>query len=121
MARKRVDGRFAKDGGVPGESETSGPEAAGAVVKAPRPRQCRAFVRKRIAERMPAMVEMLMKQANEGSLGHLKILVGLAGLDRGEVDKAVKRREKSLEKILLEQWAKDGERAGGDEVVDAAD
>ena len=114
MARKRVDGRFVKDGETAGESEPSECAKPGRPMRAPRPRQCRAFVRKRIAERMPARAEMLMKQANEGCLGHLKILVGLAGLDKGEVTPAVKRREKSLETILLEQWAKD------DEVVDVA-
>ena len=106
-----MDGRFAKDGEVPGERETSGVAKLGRPMRAPRPQMCRSFVRKRIAEQMPALVEMLMKQANEGSLGHLKILVGLAGLDKGEVAPAVKRREKSLETILLEQWAKDDEAA----------
>ena len=106
-----MDGRFAPDGEGPGASETSERAKLGRPMRAPRPRQCRAFVRKRIAERMPALVEMLMKQANEGSLGHLKILVGLAGLDKGEVTPPVKRREKSLETILLEQWAKDDESA----------
>lgn len=102
-----MDGRFAKDGDVPVERETKAAAAAGALMGAPKPRYCRAFVRKRIAERMPEMVDLLMKQANEGSLGHLKILVQLAGLDKGEVRPPVKRREKSLEKILLEQWAQD--------------
>ena len=87
------------------------------MLKAPRPRQCRAYVRKRMAERMPTLVEMLMRQANEGSLGHLKILVTLAGLDKGEVDKAVKRREKSLEKILLEQW-NEGDAVPAEDVAD---
>ena len=107
-----MDGRFVKDGETPEERETRTAVAAGALAGAPRPRQCRAFVRKRMAERMPEMVEMLMQQANRGSLGHLKILVALAGLDKGEVTPPVKRREKSLETVLLEQWAKDDEVSG---------
>ena len=113
-----MDGRFESDGvapvkrrqAEPAKDEAAG-QAAGVAVRAPRPRLCRAYVRKRMAERMPELVELLLKQANDGSLGHLKILVGLAGLDKGEVAPPIKRREKSLEKILLEQWAKEDEAA----------
>ena len=117
MERKRVGGRFVKAGAVPEVSEAGGAEAAGAMLKAPRPRQCRAYVRKRMAEQMPEVVEMLMQQAKMGSLGHLKILVALAGLDKGDVDKAVKRREKSLEKILLDQW-EEGDAVPAEDVAD---
>ncbi len=117
MPRKRVGGRFARERAEMEESggEVQAPEVeAGRAVAtragAPRPKQCRSFTRKRMAEQMPGLVEMLLKQAHEGSLGHLKILVQLAGLDKGEVTPVVKRREKSLETILLEQWEKDAAR-----------
>ena len=114
MARKRVAGRFVPEGDVPLAGEAAGqvvPEAAGALVGAPRPRYCRPFVRNRMAEGMPGLVVVLLKQAHGGSLGHLKVLVQLAGLDKGEVSPPVKRRQKSLEQVLMEQWAKDEELA----------
>lgn len=114
-----MGGRFAREHEGPreitvanqGTVEQEAVFAAGALVGvqvgAPRPRQCRPFVRKRMAEVMPTLVAMLLKEAHAGSLGHLKMLVQLAGLDKGEVSPKVQRREKSLEKILLEQWEKD--------------
>ena len=102
MARKRVDGRFARaEDAAQGEGKDA---VAGVPVGAPRPRYCRAFARKRIAEEMPELVAMLLKEAKGGSLGHLKMLVQLGGLDKGEVTPKVQRREKSLEALLTEQW-----------------
>ena len=105
MARKRVDGRFAPEG-TQAQGE-AGETAAKGMVGAPRPRYCRVFVRKRMAEEMPRLMDVLLEQAKQGSLGHLKMLVQLAGLDKGEVKPKVQRREKSLEAILMEQWDKD--------------
>ena len=56
---------------------------------------------------MPELVAMLLKEAKGGSLGHLKMLVQLGGLDKGDVTPKVQRREKSLEALLTEQWEKD--------------
>ena len=114
MARKRVDGRFVPERAKAEDDEGGGEEASGAgnrcgseAVGAPRPRYCRVFARKRIAEEMPQLVDMLLEQSKQGSLGHLKMLVQLGGLDKGEVTPKVQRREKSLEAILMEQWERD--------------
>ena len=100
-----MDGRFAPEASA--AQGQAGETAAKELMGAPRPRYCRVFARKRIAEEMPTLIDMLLDQARQGSLGHLKVLVQLAGLDKGEVKPKVQRREKSLEAILMEQWAKD--------------
>ena len=119
MVRKRVavTGRFVKEGSVSKGStdEPSGDEAAGKVkgaggkrVGAPRPRHCRTFTRARFAEALPEIAETLLKQAKKGSVAHLKLLVQLSGLDRGElVPKAQKRKGKSVTATLLEEWRRE--------------
>lgn len=108
MARKRVAGRFVLEG-----AETPGDEATGVAVKpvgsnrvkAPRPRYCRTFARARFAEGLPEITETLILEAKKGSVAHLKLLVQLSGLDKGEVvPRVTKRRGKSLEAVLMEEW-----------------
>lgn len=113
MARKRVavTGRFVKEGEEKPVDETTGKatkEAAGRRVGAPRPRHCRTFARARFAEALPEIADTLLEQARKGSVAHLKLLVQLSGLDRGDlVPKAAKRRGKSLEAILMDEWSKE--------------
>ena len=101
-----VGGRFEReDGGVAeGEQATDGH----AGVRAPRPKYCRVFVRKRVAESMPAIVHALIEQAKLGSVPHLTLLLKTAGLDsKGEVVPVAKRKSKGLATILKEKWAAD--------------
>jgi len=101
-----VGGRFEReDGGVAeGEQATDGQ----AGVRAPRPKYCRVFVRKRVAESMPAIVHALIEQAKQGSVPHLTLLLKTAGLDtKGELVPTTKRKSKGLATILKEKWAAD--------------
>jgi len=114
MARKRVaeTGRFVKAEQEAGDAPAGAVadfavEVAGARVGAPRPRHCRTFARSRMAENMPAITAMLVAESRKGSLGHLKLLVQLCGMDKGEVTPKVKRRGKSLEAILMEGWERE--------------
>ncbi len=102
MNRKRVAGRFVRE-----EAEESEPEEKpmkSAVVGAPRPRQCRNYARKRIAEAAPELVDVFMEKAKGGSVQHFKSLMELSGLTKAEVAPKVKqRRGKSLAGRLLEE------------------
>ncbi len=104
MEKKRVAGRFVKDE-VEGET---GPAKRPAAVGAPRPRYCRVFARKRMAEAMPEVVEALIGKAKEGSVPHTKLLAELSGFTRGEVTpKVVKRRSGMLAGMSLEDLGDD--------------
>jgi hypothetical protein len=110
MPRKRVKGRFAKENDEP--DTTPDPRPVGA----PRPANCRKFARARFAQQLPHIMDKLTKEALDGSVPHLKVLLELTGLDKAEPPHTSQRKEKSLEAILLEQWRKDEE----DETAQAA-
>ena len=79
-----------------------------AAAGAPRPRYCRTFTRKRVAEVLPRIVERFVEEAKKGSVAHAKALMTLGGLDRSEVVPKVKRRRgKSFAKLLIERLEKD--------------
>ncbi len=109
--KKRVVGRLVRASG----------EDVKRVVKrvatsAPRPTHCRTFARKRVAEVLPRIVERFAQEAMQGSVAHAKALMTLGGLDRGEVQPAVKpRRRKSFAKLLMERLEKDRLREPGSE------
>ena len=73
-----------------------------AAVGAPRPRQCRAFTRKKVAEALPDIVEAFAEEAKKGSVAHMKMLANLGGLDKGELPVVKKRRGKSVVRRLLD-------------------
>ena len=101
-----VGGRFERDESSVAEGEQATDGQAG--VRAPRPKYCRVFVRKRVAESMPAIVHALIEQAKQGSLPHLTLLLKTAGLDtKGELVPTTKRKSKGLATILKEKWAAD--------------
>ncbi len=107
MERKRVAGRFV---GEPGRSMPK-PRSVGA----PRPAYCRTFARARFAEALPEIAAKLIDEAAQGSVPHLKALLELTGLNKGDVvPRATKRRGRSLEAILMEQWRQDEEDETGE-------
>jgi hypothetical protein len=111
MERKRVKGRFVRegldgDGGAKRRAEGS--------VAPPRPKYCRTFARARIAEALPQIVEKFTEEAAKGSIAHAKVLMKIGGLDTGDVaPKSTARRGKSMVKLLLENLKDlDDERPG---------
>jgi len=90
MERMRKAGRFVREDGLDeGKPETK------AMVSAPRPRYCRTFTRKKVAEALPKIVEAFAEEAKKGSIQHMKILTKLGGLDQGEMPVTKKRRPRS--------------------------
>lgn len=96
-----MNGRFAKEE----VEERSEPVKRPAAVGAPRPRYCRVYARKRMAEAMGEIVDALVEKAKGGSVAHTKALAELSGMNKGEVaPTVVKRRGKSLARALLEEF-----------------
>ena len=97
MERMRKAGRFVREDGLDeGKPETK------AMVSAPRPRYCRTFTRKKVAEALPKIVEAFAEEAKKGSVAHMKMLASLGGLDKGEMPVVKKRRGKSVVRRLLD-------------------
>lgn len=104
MERKRVKGRFVREGldGDGGAKRRVEGSVAGKVT-APRPKYCRTFTRARIAEALPQIVEKFTEEAAKGSIAHTKVLMKIGGLDTGDVvPKTAGRRGKSVVALLLE-------------------
>lgn len=97
-----------------GEEATEPVKGKPAAVGAPRPRQCRAYARRRLAEAAPALVDALLKEAEGGSVQHLKSLMELSGITKEPAVAPVKRRRrgKTLARQLLEKWGVDGPLGG---------
>jgi hypothetical protein len=111
MERKRVAGRFVREG-LDGDGGAEPVEKKGG---APRPKHCRTFTRAKVAEALPEIVDRFVEEAKKGSIAHTKMLTTLGGLDKGEAPAVKKRRGKSavgklLEKIMQEP--KGGASAG---------
>ena len=84
-------------------------KTAEVLVGAPRPTYCRAFTRARFAEALPEVTATLLREAKKGSVAHLKLLVQISGIDKGEIKPAgKKRRGKGLEQLLKEAWEASG-------------
>jgi hypothetical protein len=103
MERKRVAGRFVREG-LDGDS---GAQAEEKKSRAPRPKHCRTFTKARVAEALPEIVKTFVEEAKKGSIAHAKMLTTLGGLDKVETPEVKKRRGKSavmklMEKILSE-------------------
>lgn len=108
MERKRVRGRFVREGldGVVGAQQADG---AASAAKSPRPANCRTFTRTKVAEALPEIVSAFVTEAKKGSIAHAKLLTSLGGLDKGEMPERNKRRGKSVVGRLLESLAKQPE------------
>jgi hypothetical protein len=105
MERKRKSGRFVREGdGVEGSGEES--VAKKPAVGAPRPRYCRTYTRKRVAEALPEIVDAFAEEAKKGSVAHMKMLTNLGGLDQGEIPTVKKRRGENVVGRLLRDWKK---------------
>lgn len=117
MPEKGVDGKFVKGDGVKvdGDSLTQQPRRG----RAPRRASCKKMARQRFTEQMPTIIEKLTDKAKDGSVRHLKALLELAELDKPK-SPAAKRRGKSLEAILREQWKKDDEEEAAREAATQA-
>ena len=107
MAKKRargVDGKYVKGGS--GEEEPEPVMDSPAAVGAPRPNNCRAFARKRMAAEMPDIVDALIEKTKDGSVAHAKVLLELTGVTKEPMaPKEEKRRGKSVVGTLLEEIA----------------
>jgi hypothetical protein len=98
MERKRKKGRFVReDDGV---DEVKAEKKS--LVGAPRPKYCRTYARKRVAEALPEIVDAFAKEAKKGSVAHMKMLANLGGLDKGETPAVKRRRGKSVVRRLLD-------------------
>jgi hypothetical protein len=113
MRKRREDGRFVQGPGVGSEKVSVDVERRGEAEKTaaqelpdpPRPRYCRTFTRKRVAEALPEIVEKFVEQAKQGSVPHARALAALGGLDKGDVvPQVVRRRGKSLGRQLMEEF-----------------
>ncbi len=64
--------------------------------------------RRTLMQAVPAVTRALAENAEKGSLPHIKLLLELLGLDGGELSsEEVHPPEKTLEQILMENWAKE--------------
>lgn len=113
MRKRQENGRFVRGPGVGAEKVSVDVERKGEAEKkaaqelpeAPRPRYCRTFTRRRVAEALPEIVEKFVQQAKRGSVPHARALAALGGLDKGDVvPKVVRRRGKSLGQQLMEEF-----------------
>ena len=101
MERKRVAGRFVREG-LDGDGGAR-PEPVKAAAMAPGPKQCRTFTRARMAEALPEIVKTFVEEAKKGSIAHAKMLTNLGGLDKGEMPAPKKRQGKSPVRLLIDK------------------
>ena len=100
MERRRVAGRFVREG-LDGDGGAEAGRRTG--LGAPKPKQCRTFTRKKLAESLPEIVEAFVDEAKKGSIAHAKMLTTLGGLDKNETTEVKKRRGKSAVGKLIEK------------------
>ena len=64
--------------------------------------------RRSLMQAIPETACALATGASGGSVPHIKLLLQLVGLDEGSMGpETAKRREKTLEEIVMEQWRKE--------------
>jgi hypothetical protein len=102
MERKRVAGRFVREG-LDGDGGAKPEPGKAAAVVAPGPKQCRTFTRARMAEALPEIVKTFVEEAKKGSIAHAKMLTNLGGLDKGEMPAPKKRQGKSPVRLLIDK------------------
>jgi len=106
MERKRVNGRFAREG----EDAASDGAAETKPRRKSRTRHAKLIgqAREQLVESIPAIAATLVMEARLGSVSHMKLLLHLLGIDHGGLGAPENRPvEKTLEEILMEQWAKE--------------
>jgi len=105
--RTRVKGRFASEGEAGDEAQRPLQEKARG--RPLRPKQCRSFAQRQIAEAFPEIVERFVREAKQGSIPHAKALTELSGLDRREagakkVQVTLRQgRQPSLTEMLMQE------------------
>jgi hypothetical protein len=114
---ENVEGEQEGENQQPGPPQ-SGPRAAvdwtrataSDLARAPRPEDCRLYTIACLAADLPDVMKTLLEHAKRGSVGHLKLLVQITGVDQQPgLREPAKPREKNLEEILMEQWAREQE------------
>ena len=108
MERKRVAGRFVREG-LDGDG-TSQPAENKGTSGAPRPKHCRTFTRAKVAEALPEIVQTFVEEAKKGSIAHAKMLTTLGGLDKAETPAVKRRRGRSTVGKLLEKMLQEPEK-----------
>ncbi len=74
----------------------------------PSAKNCKPYVRKRLAKALPEIANVLIDKAQQGGLAELKMLVKMSGLDdRVAQGTEAKRRGKTLKEMLMEDWRKE--------------
>ena len=106
MEKKRVAGRFVREETVGDEGDGGTAAVKKVLAGAPRPKSCRSYTRKRIAEALPEIMEKFVSEAKKGSIQHVKLLIKLGGLDGKDVPVPEKRRGKGFAGRLLDELKK---------------
>jgi hypothetical protein len=109
MERKRVGGRFVREG-LDGDDCGAKPEENKGASKAPKPKQCRTFTQARVAEALPAIADRFVEEAKNGSIAHAKMLTTLGGLDKVEIPAVKTRRGKSSVAKLIEKMMREPQK-----------
>ena len=100
--RRRIAGQFVRDEVTSSDSEVSVEKRVSG--KPPRPKHCRTYTRRRMAEAMPQIVERFLEEAKQGSIAHVKALSDMGGFDQANfADQDDGRRHPSLAKLLLKE------------------
>ena len=113
MERRRVGGRFVREGldGDVGAIQRESKSAERSSKRALKPKECRTFTRKRVAEALPEIVKTFVEEAKKGSIAHAKLLTTLGGLDRHDKEEDEDRpRGKSPVRLLIEKMARESKK-----------
>jgi hypothetical protein len=99
MERERVAGKFVRPGldGDGGER----PRGKTDAVKAPKAKNCGSYTRERVAEALPDIVKTFVQEAKNGSIAHTKMLATLSGLDKGDKEKPLRKRQRKSSAVLM--------------------
>jgi hypothetical protein len=99
--KRRVTGEL----GVPKKLPVQGGRARAVAIPISglKPKQCRVFAQKRVAEALPEIVDRFVREAKQGSIAHAKALLGLSGIDKQTEASGQRRRGKGLADRLLSE------------------
>jgi hypothetical protein len=74
------------------------------AAKPPKPRFCRNYARRKVADAMPSIVDSFVQRAKDGSVPHFSSLAKFGGFDQRPMPSAApKRRDRSLARQLLDE------------------
>jgi hypothetical protein len=101
VVQRRVDGELVRV-----DDAEAGVERREVVRRRLRPRFCRTYAKRKVAEALPLIAEVFVEEAKRGSIPHAKVLMQLSGLDVKENPKNARPRGKSLAGELLKELRK---------------